>query len=379
MGDPRSNGIEEELRRLAGVLAEASASVARILERLRPVPAAPLEIPPATPPPAALPSPPEAAPPQAGPRPVPTGPAAPVAELEEEIDLARTWLGDLPRRQRTGQIAAWAGRARVLQEAWKTEAVPDSVRVRLRGVFGRLTAITREWDCGWVDALWPEWTTDWRVYIECNRALAAGGAADLGPEEDASYHRDRVRGLLIPSRRVTEMEAEAILLEALEALPDTEDVLRAAFERFGRPIDRRRRPAPPPARETPPERSPRPPVDPRVSAWTRGKRGLVVGGQGAREQHRQALEDALEMESLEWVISERGKAGPFNRLAERLRPGSYDLVLFLTAYTSHHSQAVIRRCRESGIPLVYVKGGYGVSAVAQAILDQAVDPPHPSG
>lgn len=289
----------------------------------------------------------------------------------------------MSRERRTAQIAAWAGRARVIQIDAR-EGGEDADSGELRRLFGRLSELRRMLGCDWIDALTPAWhahNDDWSAYIEYNAAVVARSEADLTHEEIRSYHRGRLRGLLLPKRHVTESEARNVILAALDDdVPDGDPTVVAAVKRFGFP-GWASRSASPRRRDT--ARAPTPALTARqvpesVRTVCAGKRALIAGGQGVREEHRRAVADALGFASLEWVVSERGQAAPFQRLTERVRPGAFDLVLFLAGYTSHKSAAFVRACKDAAIPLVYVPRGYSVTSIVQAIAEQVSERGRPA-
>jgi len=298
-------------------------------------------------------------------------PAEEARALANEIASAESSLPSLSKKQRTAQICVWAGRARLLQQAIRIEE-----RGSLRGIFGRLTALTRVLECDWIDALTPTWSTDWNLYIAYNEAVAAGKEPELPPEAERAYHRAILNGLFSPRRQITSFDAGTMILEALQVLPRNDESVVKAIRRFGDPERHSRASRPSRDRRKPPPSSPKPsvPLTDDVLAATRGKRALIAGGQGERDTHRAALQSALGLAELEWVVSERGKASPFQRLTERIRPGRYDFVLFLAGYTSHQSGAFVRACKDAAVPVVYVPRGYSVTSVVQAIAQQLVTP-----
>ena len=75
---------------------------------------------------------------------------------------------------------------------------------------------------------------------------------------------------------------------------------------------------------------------------------------------------------LDWASSERGATGQFARTEERIKRGTYELVLFLAGYTSHKSVPLLRACKARGVPLVYLPWGYSLAQVARAIEEQLV-------
>jgi hypothetical protein len=336
------------------------------------------EVTPASPPPA-----------EAAPHATPTkdaSAAAPLAAetvfaLIDEIEKLEPWLGDLPQRQRTAQVAAWAGCVRRLQDGLGSLA-PDACRREreaLRPTLGGLARLARKHDCDWVDALSSAWAAeDWDAYVQYNHAVASGQPPILAPEKEEQYHRDRVRGLFNPHRRTARRDALEVIREALEVLAERDADVARAIRTFGRPQERRVAPLdpkPPFRRRQDAQERPEEPVIVRdvpadVLAITRGKRALVAGGQGSREAHRAAIEESLQFERLEWVFGERGKASHFSTLEGRVRPGRYDLVFFLASHSGHKSGSFIQACRTAGIPLIYLARGYGVNQVVDAIRQQ---------
>lgn len=285
----------------------------------------------------------------------------PITALGEEIDRMRPYLQDLSVRERTAQVCAWAGQARKLQDG----PVPAEQAAEMRAVFGRLTRITQEMPCDWVDALRREWVTDWDAYVAYYRNQP------LTHEQDQALHRQFLRGLFTQGRRVSEHDAHSLLVDAMEVLPGDDPDLRRAIDLFGDPYShehvatsrrpKERGPAPEPEKA---------PDD--VLAVTRGRKALIAGGQGTREEHRRAIVRSLELADLEWVTSERSQASVFTQLAERIRPGRYDLVIFLASYSSHKSNAFVRACKDAAIPFVYITRGYSVSSIIHAIQEQVV-------
>ena len=327
-----------------------------------------------------------------------------VDSLAEEIDACELFLESMSTEQRTAQLAVWAGRARELQDAWKTDStVTAERRGALRRVFGRLSRITRDQRSGWVDALTPDWSMSWQVYVAWHRAKLAGEPAPLSDDELRTLARGQLRGLLLPARKHVSGDEVAEVLEAAAAvLEPGDDDLREVERRFERvrravaplirraaaqapsapapvapvvprpsaPVPAAPRPSAPPPAVPGPSEPVRPPVADAVLAITRGKRAVIVGGTGGREDHRQALQDALGLSELDWASSERGATGQFARTEERIRHGSYELVLFLAGYTSHKSVPLLRACKATGVALVYLPRGYSVAQVAKSIEEQ---------
>ncbi len=110
-----------------------------------------------------------------------------------------------------------------------------------------------------------------------------------------------------------------------------------------------------------------------VLAVTRGKRALVIGGQGAREDHRLALIEALELEALDWTPGERAKAASYSRLVPGIRAGRYGLVLFLVSFAGHKAAAAVAAVKDTGATLIYLNGGYSVAKVSHEIEKQYIN------
>lgn len=296
-----------------------------------------------------------------------------VAELREEVASAEPYLDTLDQQRRTAQLAIWAGRARSLQD--RPDAPPESspAGVALRRLFGALTRISREHMCDWIDALSRRFSTDWPLYVEWHQATLSGHPPRLAPDQVTRLWHDLLRRLENPDYSATPAAATALLLDAREELGPDDEALIAASKRFGDPLGLARN------RKTPL----RPRTDaedagqevahqfaPEVLEATRGRRVLLLGGQGAREPQRAALVEAMQLGELDWETSERGQAGHYDRIAERVRHGTYDFILFLSAFSSHKAGSVIADAKRLGVPVVYLSRGYGLATVEQALSEQ---------
>jgi len=301
----------------------------------------------------------------------PVGFEGEITRLEREVDASMPHLGMLASSNLKAQVAIWGARARIVQDT-AADLNPEWEK-RLFRVFGRLGTIVKQHRCGWVDVLNRQWSTDWTAYIAVQRGQLTGLPPALTPEQEEEYQAAELRGLLAPGRVVEPAETDGILLDALDILGEDDQLVAEALERFGDPrqeahpaagLRRRRRS---PRREEPEERLEIPDA---VLAMTREQRALIAGGQGGREEQRQAIEKGLQFSSLEWETVERGQVTPLLRMAERIRGGSYDLVFFLSAFTSHKGTVVVDACRETGVPLVYLNRGYNPARVVHEIEEQ---------
>jgi hypothetical protein len=282
------------------------------------------------------------------------------AELEHEIREAAPLLSALTPAERTAQVAAWAGRAR---------ALPDGSRL-----LSELATIARHNECGWIDALHEAWTMDWHVYVTVQEALAAGlPMPHLAPDKLRAWHQGQLRALAIEGRPGGDDEKKRVIDAAAAILPANDPDLAKAREP-GREAEKspRRRSAGR-ERDAKKDDDEEVAVDERVLAITRGARILMVGGQGRRPQHERAYISTFGFGEFEWYVMEReANQATWKRWADRMRPGLYDLVIFLAAYTGHASNILLNAIKAAKIPIVYVPAGYSVAAVANAILEQRV-------
>lgn len=100
--------------------------------------------------------------------------------------------------------------------------------------------------------------------------------------------------------------------------------------------------------------------------WTRGKRGVIVGG-SPREHARKRLEAAFGFEALEWVGAENAKRG-LQSLRNRVASGNVHTLLMLGRFIGHDADDILLpAAREAGTAWVHVDHGYGVNRVRSAI------------
>ena len=95
---------------------------------------------------------------------------------------------------------------------------------------------------------------------------------------------------------------------------------------------------------------------------------LMVGGE-PRELHRQRLEAATGVASLEWAPATRGGGtGKLQSTAESIRRGSWDGVVLLPRFCGHDVDAVlVPACKASSTPWLHLRGGYGVGPMREAV------------
>lgn len=102
-------------------------------------------------------------------------------------------------------------------------------------------------------------------------------------------------------------------------------------------------------------------------AYTRGRRAVIIGGD-TREHSRRRIQAAFEFSELEWTQTKVHNAGRLRGLHDRVRTGGVDVILMITRFSSHLSDhMLVGPCKEHGVDLVHVHGGYGVTGVKLSI------------
>jgi hypothetical protein len=95
----------------------------------------------------------------------------------------------------------------------------------------------------------------------------------------------------------------------------------------------------------------------RVLSVTRGRRGVVIGGQ-CREDSRQVLEEAFAFADLQWPS--RDPSDSFEPSVQDIRRAD---VVFLTRFNRRKAKEAFRLCREQGKTLICLPKGYGLHQV----------------
>lgn len=113
----------------------------------------------------------------------PNGPTAyqdPIRALEEQIRNGVPFLSTLPPNRLAAQVAAWAGRARLLQADGRTRIGAGMLIEKLRG-------LQRAMEVGYVEALDTAAVADWRRYVAIKETEATGtGASTANGDERAA-------------------------------------------------------------------------------------------------------------------------------------------------------------------------------------------------
>ena len=305
--------------------------------------------------------------------------------LAQEIEAVAPRLIRMTQRERTAQVAVWAGRARQMQDeiASLTGASLTGKRSPLRPVFTRLGELEKSLDCGSVDALSPSWSTDWKPYIEVNRAVSASDAPLVTLDQKRKYFQDGLRALL--EKRTTKLavkEAPALIIEASQVLDESDPWLVDAVTKFGKHGDRRSSesiPADPFRRqEESAERAlaanaaaKKQGVPKSVLKASRGKRLLIAGGQGSHEALRLSVRKALQFKAVDWITGERNP-NPVELFALAVRNKRYDIVLLMSGTAPPDLQLLIAACKEVGASLYFLPVTPSIPSVAEAIFAERV-------
>lgn len=106
----------------------------------------------------------------------------------------------------------------------------------------------------------------------------------------------------------------------------------------------------------------------RVTELLTGRVAVMIGGV-CRPEKREALCRELGLKELRW-IGTRAHA-PLEPLVAAVSDPDVDLVLLLIRLSSHSFGELAEPCKQRGIPLVRVPGGWGTNQLAHQILEQA--------
>lgn len=102
-----------------------------------------------------------------------------------------------------------------------------------------------------------------------------------------------------------------------------------------------------------------------VVAFTRGRRALLVGGDRTNAAVDQTL-DALELAELRRESGKRVRR--VESMAEQVKAGTVDLVLFIRGFISHKvTELLLPACKAGDVEVVWVDDGYGAAAIVRAL------------
>ena len=108
------------------------------------------------------------------------------------------------------------------------------------------------------------------------------------------------------------------------------------------------------------------PLCQRNSSMTQGLRVVIVGGD-RRNTARDRIQNTFGFAEAEWEAGHQVRR--LNALAERIRQGGVDVVIFLKRFLSHRTSDILVPAIKASPKVhgVWVEHGYGVAAVANAL------------
>jgi hypothetical protein len=288
-----------------------------------------------------------------------------LAGVGEEILQLEQYLLNMQPPLRASQIATWAGTVRkVMQDL--NEVQQPGTRAEMKHLIGNFLAHLRmladKYDV-WVNALIAEWNIeDWDLYI---RSLSTQEQT-WSKEEWEVLEEGNLRAMILRPKEVPLDHVRSTIERCKIVLPPDNLVLARAVRMFANKL-------------TPQEVLPLPEpvaeekefdVPPEVVALTRGKRVLMVGGQGERDESIERITAAFKLASLEWATHEKGKAQSLIRLQPRVTPKNFDLLLYMSRFTGHATMQILTTAKRRKVPVVMITKGYGLGSIATSIADQ---------
>lgn len=329
---------------------------------------------------------------------------ADVQELIREAERGIQFLDSLSVKSRSAQIAIWAGKARLMQnklEGWK-EMIPSEFFQKMHVFFGKLTTVTRDTECEWIDALKRSYDTDWERYIEeQERKLQL----NLQREERARDFlkeppEERKKGRKVCRRRLRELtnqedpdpeEVRTTLTEGMDLLafddPAVQDVAEQfsdflredeTFEPLLDVIDEKDQEEQGSEEEAGDqfEVHPRPTVGPSVEEEvlqeTRGKRAVVIGGDVTGEWKRRVAR-SFEFKDFDWFSPDQSDMSVRDFINRKNVSGCDIVFLMKSQMDGSYSRTHSIVSDLSGPDVLIVEQGVGVAPIRDAISDQVLD------
>lgn len=290
--------------------------------------------------------------------------------LESEIVALEQHFNSLSRAHVAAHLTAWAGALRRIGDDLGEVVGADrkaDVRKRVWSLTDQVRALADRHDV-WVNALISEWTIeDWNLYIRA----ADVTKPDLSREELEVLAEGDLRALMLRPNLVTPPHVREAVQQARLVLDETNAVLVRTLRTFASKLSAgvivSRAPDPAPSLPVP---DPDSQVSPFVLSITAGKRFVIIGGQGARDAHIAEYIRQFRLTSCEWITHERSKVASLMRAKGRLTSRNFDLMIYLTGFTSHAANKLCEVAKAGKLPVVKVPNGYSVASLAGAIEDQ---------
>lgn len=289
--------------------------------------------------------------------------------LEAEVFTIEPSLHSSPKDRIASRLAMWTGSVRKTQEDLqdiKNEASKSVIRKHVHVLLDKLRSLADLHDV-WVNAASPDWSIeDWDLYIRA----ASGDTAGLSQEQMEVLEEGNLRSLVQRRHFVEVPQVRAVIEQARKVLGEDNAILVNTIRTFASkllaPVVTSRAPAPMPL----PTPEPDSPVSPFVLSLTAGKRMIIIGGQGVRDAHAAEYVKQFRLSSCEWLTHERSKVASLLRSAGRLTNRNFDMMIYLTGYTSHKANKLCDVARKGKLPVIKVPNGYSVASLAAAIEDQ---------
>lgn len=263
------------------------------------------------------------------------------------------------------------------------KGLPDTIAVplvKMVGEYARRTQVGYVYGAGRADdAKFGSWEKDARVKME--RLSTFAGLTRSTPTVEQLL--DRIRESIQSSAPFSEIEVH--LFSALDQGVHSEDVRlvkmmapflgelgsRARFKTLRKAIrvaDEERQ------IEEAQEPSTLIPSDWPWLDFTKGKRGIILGGD-SREESRVRIERAFQFAQLDWEGTE-GKSMNAQRVRDRVLAKTVDLVILLRFIGHDIDKLVLPACRSTKTPFIFLSGGYGIKSIQQEVERTIPIPSH---
>ncbi len=325
-------------------------------------------------------------------------------ELFQEAERGLQVLESLSVKSRSAQIAIWAGRARKIQDELQewADLLPDDFSREMHVFFGKLTTVTRENECTWIDALKRSYETDWDRYLEeqkrklrmslkrekrareflreppkerkKDRKICRRRLRELASEEDPD--RDEVRSVLTEGIDLLAMDDPAVIevaerfTDLLEEEEELEPLLEVVEEQS--PSSDRQEAEDSDQQEVFRRPTLGPDVNEEVLRATRDQRALAIADDVTSEWKRR-IEDAFQFQKLAWLdVLEQSDASIEERLdAENVQ--GYDYILLMKSRLDDEYSRVLEKTRDRRPKNIVVEEGIGVAPIRDALKGELVE------
>ncbi len=325
---------------------------------------------------------------------------ADIEELIQEAERGIQFLDSLSVKSRSAQIAIWAGRARKLQEALEEhkEMLPSELFQKIHVFFGKLTTVTRDTECEWIDALKRSYETDWNRYLEeqkrklklnLQREKRAREFLKEPPEErkkDRKICRRRLRELASKDdpdqKEVKSALSEGMDLLALDDPAVTEvagrfsDLLEGEeeFEPLRQMIkDQSRDRSREEDKEEQPEVHPRPTIGPNIGEevlrLTEGKNAIAVGNSVTRDWRRR-IESAFKFSNFRWIEADDQNGEELDSLKQDENVNQFDYIFLMKSRLEDNYSRACEMCDDLSPETLVVEEGVGIAPIRDTLKEE---------